>query len=123
MSSRLSMIIAFLVLASAHAFAESQPLSPQESLKAFKVAPGFAVELVASEPLVDHPVAIDYDADGRLWVVEMPGYMKDVKGTGLLEPTGRVVVLTDSDGDGRVDKRTVFLDGLVLPRAVKVVGK
>lgn len=105
------------------ATASAGPLTPEESLKAFKVAPGFKVELVASEPLVDHPVAIDYDADGRLWVVEMPGYMKDAKGTGLDAPTGKVAVLTDTDGDGKMDQRAVFLDGLVLPRSIKVVGK
>ena len=120
MNARLLPLALLLTCATSYA---GGPLSPEDSLKAFKVAPGFHVELVASEPLVDHPVAVDYDADGRLWVVEMPGYMKDVKGTGLGAPTGRVVVLTDTDGDGKMDTRTVFLDGLVLPRSIKCVGK
>ena len=67
------------------------------------------------------PVAIDIDADGRLWVVEMRGYMPDAEARGEREPVGRVVVLEDTDDDGRMDKRTVFLDGLVLPRSIKVL--
>ena len=76
--------------------------------------PGIAIELVASEPLVQEPVAIDWDTDGRLWVVEMPGFMADITGSNEHDPIGRVVVLEDVDADGRMDKRTVFADG---PRA------
>jgi len=82
------------------------------------VAPGFQVELVAAEPLVESPVSIAFDPDGRLWVVEMPGFMPNLEGTGEDAPTGRVVVLNDTDGDGRMDTRTVFLDRLVLPRSI-----
>jgi len=97
-------------------------LPPEEALKSFKVAAGFRLELVASEPLVHEPVAMQFDADGRLWVVEMRGYMPDVDGKGEDAPVGDVVVLEDTDGDGKFDKSTVFLDKLVLPRAIALTG-
>jgi mono/diheme cytochrome c family protein/glucose/arabinose dehydrogenase len=102
---------------------DSPPLSPAEALKTFYLPPGYSVELVASEPLVQDPVAIDWDPDGRLWVVEMSGYMRDISGTNEREPVGRVVVLQDENGDGRMDKRTIFAEGLVLARAVKVLDR
>ena len=101
--------------------AESPVRSPEEELKTFFLPPGYRLELVAAEPLVEEPVAIDMDADGRLWVVEMRGYMPDADARGERDPVGRVVVLEDRDDDGRMDRRTVFLDGLVLPRALKVL--
>ncbi len=85
--------------------------------------PGYRLELVASEPLVEAPVAIDWDVQGRLWVVEMPGYMRTVDGGNEHDPVGKVVVLEDTDHDGRMDKRTVFADGLVLARAIKVLDR
>ncbi|MCX6953341.1 MAG: dehydrogenase, partial [Verrucomicrobia bacterium] len=97
-------------------------LSPADALKTFKVAPGFRIELVASEPLVGDPVAMTFGPDGRLWVVEMRGYMHDVDGHGEDLKVGRVVVLTDTDGDGRMDKSEVFADGLVMPRAIMLVN-
>src|SRR5215510_2672695 len=60
---------------------ESPPLSPADALKTFYLPPGYSIELVASEPLVRDPVAIDWDLDGRLWVVEMSGYMRNIGGT------------------------------------------
>ena len=93
-------------------------LTPEEMLKTFAVAPGFRVELVAAEPMISTPVAMQWDEDGRLWVVEMNGYMRNLDGTGEDAPNGRVVVLEDTDGDGRMDKHTVFLDKLVMPRAI-----
>ncbi|MDQ3211240.1 MAG: dehydrogenase, partial [Acidobacteriota bacterium] len=99
----------------------SPPLSPADALQTFHMPAGYRVELVASEPLVQEPVAIDWDLEGRLWVVEMPGYMRDAAGSGELDPIGRVVVLEDANGDGRMDKRTVFAEGLVLARAIKVL--
>ncbi len=96
-------------------------LLPQESLDSIQVAEGFHIELVASEPLVNDPVAIAWDADSRLYVVEMPAYMPDVDGNNEDEPIGRIVVLEDSDNDGTMNRSTVFLDGLVTPRAVAIV--
>lgn len=68
--------------------------------------------------MVEAPVAMSFDEDGRAWVVEMRAYMRDTEGSNELEPSGRIVVLEDTDHDGQMDKRHVFLDGLVLPRAV-----
>lgn len=101
----------------------SPPLPPDEALNTFYMPPGYRLELVASEPLVKDPVAIDWDARGRLWVVEMPGFMPDITAAGEHDPIGRVVVLEDADGDGRMDRRTVFADGLVLARSLKVLDR
>lgn len=98
--------------------AESRPLSPEEQLATFRGAPGLHVELVAAEPLVEAPVQAVFDGDGRLWVVEMRGYMRDVDGKDEDGPIGRISVLHDDDGDGRMDRAVRFLDRLVLPRAV-----
>ncbi len=98
----------------------SPPKSPEEELTTFRVEPGLKVELVADEPLVQDPVVLTFDADGRLWVVEMRGFMPDIDGTGEGEPVGRVSVLEDRDGDGRMDTGTVYIDSLVLPRALAV---
>ncbi len=91
---------------------------PSEALGTFVVQPGLKLELVAAEPLVNDPVDIAWDADGRLWVAEMTGYMPTVDGEGEREPVGTVAVLEDTDGDSIMDKRTTFLDGLVLPRSL-----
>lgn len=99
----------------------SPALTPEQALKSFKLQPGFRIECVASEPMVEDPVAAAFDPDGRLWVVEMRGYMPDLDGTGEDAPVGRVVILTDTNGDGKMDKQTVFIDGLVLPRALALV--
>jgi mono/diheme cytochrome c family protein/glucose/arabinose dehydrogenase len=105
---------------------DNQPapvLSPEEALGAFITAPGFEIELVAAEPLVEDPVAMAWDEYGRLYVVEMRGYMPDAYGTGSEEPVGQVVRLEDTDGDGRMDTSDVFLGELVNPRAVAVVNE
>lgn len=100
----------------------SPVVPPEEALKTFKIAPGFRLELVAHEPLVRDPIVARFDADGRLWVVQMLGYMPDLSGKGEEAPVGEIVFLEDTDGDGRFDKRTLFLDKLVLPRAIAFVG-
>lgn len=98
------------------------PLKPDEALNAFTIEQGYRIELVAAEPLVEAPIAMSWDDQGRLYVVEMRGYMQDVAGARDQEPRGRIKLLTDTDGDGRMDKADVFLDGLILPRAVMAVN-
>ncbi len=100
----------------------SPPKSPQEALKTFQLDPGFEIQLVASEPMVQDPVFITFDEDGRLWVLEMRGFMPDIDGEGENLPTGRISVLEDLDGDGLMDKSTIYLDSLVLPRALGLFG-
>ena len=95
--------------------------TPAGELGTFRLAPGLRIELVAAEPMVQDPVAMTFDEAGRLWVVEMRGFMPNVDGRGEDEPVGRVSVLEDRDGDGVMDRSTVFMDGLVMPRAVALV--
>lgn len=93
-------------------------LSPAQAKELFRLPEGLEIEPVASEPLVQDPVAMCFDADGSLLVVEMCAYMPDVDGKGEREPLGNIVRLVDNDADGRFDERIVVLDKLVLPRAV-----
>jgi len=89
------------------------PRSPEQSLKAIHLKPGFKAELVATEPLVQDPIFIDWDPQGRLWVVEMADYpFHDYQSK---KRSGRVKILTDTDGDGRYDQATTFLDDLMYP--------
>ena len=96
--------------------------SPDLALKTFTVPEGFHVELVAAEPTVQSPVAINFDENGRLLVVEMQGYMQDLGGNGEDLPVGRIKRLESSKRDGVYDKVTVFVDHLVMPRAVMPFG-
>ncbi len=92
------------------------PKSAEESLQSIRVRDGLKVELVAAEPLVKDPIAIDWGADGRLWVVEMADYPLGMDNQG--KPGGRVRYLEDTNGDGKYDKSTLFLDGLPYPTGV-----
>lgn len=89
------------------------PTEPAAALGTIRVLPGFRIEQVAAEPLVHSPVAISFDAAGRMYVVEMIDYSEQAT-----EHLGTVRLLEDCDGDGRFDKSTVFADGLSWPTAV-----
>jgi mono/diheme cytochrome c family protein/glucose/arabinose dehydrogenase len=102
-------------------FSNSPVLSPEESLQHLQVEEGFTVELAAAEPLVVAPVAMTFDELSRIWVVEMTGYMPDTAGTGEDMATGKIVILEDTNRDGRAETRKVFLDSLVLPRAICLI--
>jgi mono/diheme cytochrome c family protein/glucose/arabinose dehydrogenase len=98
------------------------PLTPAEELKTFQIDEGLKVELVASEPQIEAPVAMSFDDQGRLYVAEMRGFMTDLHGTKEKEPSGRISLLTDRDGDGRYETVTPFVEGLVMPRSVMAVN-
>ncbi len=92
------------------------PKSPEEALASMRLREGFQIELVAAEPLVIDPVHFDWDAQGRLWVVEMRDYPLGLDGKG--KPGGRVTVLHDDNGDGRMDRSVPFLTDLPFPTSV-----
>ncbi len=91
---------------------------PEISLKDYQIEAGFDVEVIASEPLLIAPVAIDFDAKGRIWVAQMPGYMNDLLGSDEDKPVGSIKILEDLDNDGIIDHAKTFLDSLVMPRAL-----
>ena len=93
-------------------------LLPADALKTFKLEKNFSIQLVASEPIVSAPVAINFDKKGRIWAVEMNAYMPDTSGNGEKEPIGKIVILEDKNHDGVMDTRKVFMDSLVMPRAI-----
>jgi mono/diheme cytochrome c family protein len=91
---------------------------PNISLDNYQIEEGFELSVIASESLLTAPVSLDFDDKGRMWVVEMMGYMPNLEGIGEEEPNGRISILEDLDKDGVVDHAKVFLDKLVLPRAL-----
>lgn len=93
-------------------------LSPEESLSKIHLPDGFKIELVANEPMVSEPIALAWDGNGRMYVAQMNTYMQDADATDENEPWSRVMLLDDTDGDGVMDKSSVFIDSLVLPRII-----
>jgi putative membrane-bound dehydrogenase-like protein len=97
------------------------PKSPDQSMKLMKTHKRFRVELAASEPQIQDPVAIDFGADGTLWVAEMPDYTREVDDQ--FKQHGRISHLRDVDNDGFFESASVFVDGLRFPTDVKVWRK
>ncbi len=96
-------------------------VEPGDAAATMALEEGFQLELVASEPMIHDPVALVFDSMGRVWVAEMRGYMPDIDGK-LEESTyGRISVLEDTDGDGKMDRSTVFLEDYLLPRSLALV--
>ena len=95
--------------------------TPPQELATFQLEDGLQIQLIAAEPLVQDPVVMTFDPDGRLWVVEMRGFMPDIDGKGENEPVGRVSILEDIDGDGVMDSSKIYIDSLVMPRAIALV--
>lgn len=89
------------------------PVPAASALATFHVAEGFRIELVAAEPLVADPIAMDFDARGRLFVVEMRGYSEQGD-----EALGRIRLLEDRDADGRYETSTIYAEGLSWPTAI-----
>jgi mono/diheme cytochrome c family protein/glucose/arabinose dehydrogenase len=98
-------------------------MEPADAIKTLHMPPGYQVQLVAAEPLIKDPILMEFDGDGRLWVVELPGWAYNDKIENSLEPVNDIVILEDTNNDGVFDKRTVFMDKLVLPRAIKILDK
>lgn len=92
-------------------------LTPEESMASLRIADGYEIELVLAEPQIREPVLAVWDGNGRLYVAEMRSYMQDEYGTGTKTlKNGRISRHEDTDGDGKLDRHTVFVDGLNLPR-------
>lgn len=109
-------------------FTANQPdappaLSPADELKTFTMPPGYHVELVAADPLIKDPILAEFDGNGRLWVMEMPGFANGEEMVNDFSPINDLVVLEDTNGDGVYDKRTVFADKLIMPRAFKILDR
>lgn len=93
-------------------------LSPEDELKTIQLPDGYKLELVLSEPTIKEPVLCVFDGNGRMYVAEMLSYMQDIDGTNELTPTSRVSLHESSKGDGVLDKHSVYLDKMLLPRMV-----
>ena len=91
-------------------YPEGGPTAPEKAAKKIVVPPDFNINLVASEPLIEKPISMDWDPKGRLWIAETPEYpfRKDRS----RPPRDRISILEDTHDDGRMDKRTVFYEGL-----------
>jgi mono/diheme cytochrome c family protein/glucose/arabinose dehydrogenase len=102
-------------------FSPRDPIPPRtaaDQAKTFVLPPGYRMELVVAEPSVISPTIIEFDGNGRMYVAEFLSYMLDADGTGSHDPISRITRFESTRGDGVYDKRTVFADKLVLPRAI-----
>ena len=119
-------VLAFLLLTLASAFqSKAAPgdeiyqrgfLSIEDARKSIELPEGYALQLVLSEPQIEEPVAMAWDGNGVLYVVEMRTYMQTADATGEQEPLSRISRHEDTNGDGTYDKSSVFIDKLLLPR-------
>ncbi len=114
--AQLQQVIPASFKASAEVSEVTQPQTPAQALKSFHVASGLKVDLIAAEPLVIDPVAVDFGPDGRLWVAEMHDYPSGLDGN--FQPGGRISVLTDTDGDGTFDRVQRLADDVPFPTGV-----
>jgi putative membrane-bound dehydrogenase-like protein len=109
----LCVALATLILYSCdHQIQSTGGVEAKDALATYRVADGFKIEMIASEPLISDPVDMEIDENGKMYVVEMHGYPLDKSGS------GRIMLLTDEDGDGTMDGSTVFRDNLVLPTGI-----
>src|SRR6185503_18095496 len=96
--------------------ADPPPPDPEIERKSFKVAEGFEVNLFAADPLVSKPTQMNFDKQGRLWIATSSVYPQVVPGE---IPNDKIVILEDTDGDGKADKSTVFAEGLFIPTGIE----
>ena len=127
MKIRLSIVLTFILtpfLAAEGEIKNFEPtgaipyLSVEDSLKTFELPPGYRLEPVVTEPEIAEPVVCAFDGNGRMYVAEMRTYMQDADATGENESTSRVSLHEDTNGDGKMDKHSVFVDNLLLPRMI-----
>ena len=100
----------------------AQPLRPAEQARKFWLQPGFRIELVLADPDIEEPAQIAFDGNGRMFVLELRGYMQDADGGGTLDPVGRISVHEDRNNDGAYEVHHTFVDRLVFPRMVMPFG-
>lgn len=99
---------------------EIEMLSPEAAMKTFKLPEGYEINLFASEvefPELENPVQMAFDAKGRLWVTTMESYPMYLPGK---YPNDKILILEDTNGDGKADKKTVFADGLHIPTGIEL---
>ncbi len=111
-----SLLLAADVIPHAQDKPPNEPRDAETAARMMTVPPGFVVDVVAAEPDVVNPVAMAIDEKGRFWITESLEYPRRSPGPGK----DRVKLLEDTDGDGRVDKTSIFLDGLNIPSGVQV---
>ena len=107
---RTTLLSIVLLSIGAFTFLAQAPSSTTD--ESIQIEEGFQIQMIASEPLISDPVAMEVDEYGNVYVVEMPGYPLDVSGN------GRVRLLKDTDADGVLDESTLFAEGLVLPTGI-----
>jgi glucose/arabinose dehydrogenase len=107
----------------------TEALTPEQERAAFHLPPGFDIQLFATEPQINKPINMAFDARGRLWVSSNVEYPYAVSKDRFDPATGRtrgsrdrIVILEDTDGDGRADKSTTFADELNIPTGVMPYG-
>ena len=98
------------------------PLTPEEEAKRFWLPPGFKLEPVLTEPEIQEPAQIAFDGNGRMFVLELRGYMQTADAAGELDAVGRISLHEDKDGDGKYETHHVFIDNMVFPRFVLPFG-
>ena len=98
------------------------PLTPAEQTTRFWLPPGYRMEALLAEPIVEDPAQIAFDGNGRMFVVELRGYIQTPDGIDLIPPIGRISMHQDRDNDGTYEHHTVFVDKLVFPRFVLPFG-
>lgn len=99
------------------------PQTPAAEQRALLLQPGYHIEPVLTDPDVEDPMAIAFDGDGRMYVLEERTYMRNIDGKGTLLPKARISVHEDRDGDGIYETHHVFLDNIVFPRFVLPLDK
>ncbi|MDB5354333.1 MAG: hypothetical protein JWN24_786 [Phycisphaerales bacterium] len=106
---------ALLITSPTFAAPAEKPADPEAERASFKVADGFEVNLFAADPMIRKPIEMNFDPDGRLWVVSSSTYPQLKPGQ---DPDDKVIVLEDTKGAGKADKATVFADGLFIPTGI-----